>query len=565
MFLSRMYGRVVHGGDIAHDGKDSDAPALIIGHRTSRIVSGLTRSCSLPSTGLLLLAGATVPLAALVPAGGAQGSPMIDPQPGATRRPIAPQTVPVLPTQPVMASEMATRPSPVPAEPLPPMRAPQGGLPAPSDDPLRIDPTTDPVLMLARSETSMGLFRDVIGAAVIHNPTLDEAGAQVDEVVASRQEAKARAQPVLDLSLSTFQVIDRAFSNDPNNVLERSRPRERTDGLLRVQQPIIDFGASLSRIRAAQARLVAAQANVEDTAARIALQAVSAWYTVYGYRVLVRLSTAFIASQQALRDKVEKRIRQGAAASGDLAQIDSYLASSSAQLAGYRRQLAAAEAQYTAVVGAQPPANLARAPAPSLDGIAGAGDDDTERLPVVRAARAGVTAARADVRALQGDRMPQLSAGIDAGRYGILQNANDYDVRGNLTLSMRLGGGAEQRIDQAQARLVGADARLRRTRIEARRDVEIAFADVAALNEAQVAIEGNYLASRRSRDVLAERFRVSRGTLFDLLIADNNYFNVAARFVQTMIELDTARYALLASTGRLLPLLDIHPVALEPR
>ena len=106
---------------------------------------------------------------------------------------------------------------------------------------------------------------------------------------------------------------------------------------------------------------------------------------------------------------------------------------------------------------------------------------------------------------------------------------------------------------------------MRRTRLDSQRDAEIALADVAALQDAQTAIEANYLASRRARDVLAERFRVSRGTLFDLLASQSNYFGVAARYVQTVIELDTARYALLARTGRLLPALGIQPAALEPR
>ena len=309
-----------------------------------------------------------------------------------------------------------------------------------------------------------------------------------------------------------------------------------------------------------------AQASVEDTATRLALQAVSAWYNVYGYRTLVRLSEAFADSQRELRGSIETRIRQGAAAAGDIAQVDSYIASSAAQLADFRRQLASAEAQYVAVIGEPAPADLSRAPVPALGGITAATlSGETDRLPLVRAARLGVQAARADVRALQGDRLPQLSAGIDAGRYGIIETSRDYDVRGSVTLSMRIGGGIDQRIGQARARASGADARLRRTQIEVRRDAEIALADVSALNDAQGAIQENYLASRRSRDVLAERFRVSRGTLFDLLAADNNYFGVAARFIQTTIELDTARYALLARTGRLLPALNIQPAALEPR
>jgi len=520
-----------------------------------------------------------------------QGSLVVDPQQGATPRPLPPS--PALPT-PSVPTPVTVSPVPAPAvelavpstpiartssgsygPPSPVQRTPRlgawaqgvpGGLPAPSQDPLHIDPTADPILQLAHAQSPLATFQQVIGEAVARNPSLDEAIAQADEAKGVRGEARARALPTADLSISTFRIIDRAFSNDPNNVLERSRPSHRTDGLLRIQQPLIDFGASLSRIRSSEARLNAARVGIEDIGTQIALRAVSAWYTVYGYRVLVRLGEAFATSQRSLRSSIEDRILQGAAAPGDVAQVDSYIASSDSQLAEFRRQLAGAEAQYAAVIGHAPPAALARAPEPSLAGIGTASlVADIDTLPAIRAAKLGADAARSDVRAVKSDLLPQLSGGIDAGRYGIIETARDYDIRGSLTLSMRLGGGGPQRVDQAQARADGADARLRRTRIDSQRDAEIALADVTALQDAQAAIEGNYLASRRARDVLAERFRVSRGTLFDLLGAESNYFGVAARYVQTVIELDTARYALLARTGRLLSALAIQPAALEPR
>ena len=431
---------------------------------------------------------------------------------------------------------------------------------------MRIDPDTDPVLRLARGSTEPGGFRAAIAQAVRRNPALDEATAQVDEADAVRDEARARTLPTVDASISTFRIIDRAFSNDPLNVLERSRPRKRTDGLLRIQQPLIDFGASSSRIHASEQRLEAARADVEDSGTRIALSAVSAWYQVYGYRSLVRLATAFTESQSDLRTALQDRVRQGAAAPADIAQVNGYIASADAQVADFRRQLASAEAQYAALIGSPPPADLGRAPTPALDGIARATlDGDTQQLPAVRAAKLGADAARYDARAAKSDLLPQVTAGVDAGRYGIIETDRDYDIRGNLTLSLRLGGGGAQRARQAEARAGGADARFRRTRIDALRDAEIALADVTALQEAHDAIRSNYLASRQSRDVLAERFRVARGTLFDLLGAESNYFGVAARYIQTVIELDSARYALLARTGRLLPALGIDPATLGPR
>lgn len=517
-----------------------------------------------------------------------QGLLVVDPQRRATTRPLLssplparlsqslPATEPSVPLSmvaPAGAGEVAPPrygPSADPLDPLPGMPRPKawpqgvaGGLPTPSGDPMHIDPDTDPILRLAREQSSLAVFRQVIGKAIVHNPALDETSAQADEAKSVRDEARARRLPVVDLSLSTFQIVDRAFSNDPNNVLERSRPRHRTDSLLRVQQPLIDFGVSRSRIRSSEARLNATRADVEDVGTQVALRAVSVWYAVYGYRVLVRLGEAFANNQRALRGGIEERIRQGAVAAGDAAQVDSYIASSDTLLSDFQRQLTTAEAQYTAVIGSSPPADLARAPVPSLD------DRSFETisvvidtLPAVRAAKLGVDAAQSDVRASKSDLLPQVFAGIDAGRYGIIETGRDYDIRGSLTLSMRLGGGGAQRVEQAEARARGAEARLRRTRIEAQRDAQIALADVKALQVTQTAIEDNYLASRRSRDVLAERFRVSRGTLFDLLAAESNFFSVATRYVQTVIELDTARYTLLARTGRLLPALGIQPATL---
>ena len=582
-FVNTMTGWTADGH---RHGRATDARRATARKRLRRALGGGV-------TGAILLA----PIALAQAASAQTASPppnslVVDPQQGATPRPLQPQpplslpppdpaspviapapsvTEPpvILPIAPTVTVTRATPAGPSgPSDPSP-FQLPEGsaqGLPMPSGDPLRIDPATDPILQIARTASSPDAFNRAIAAAVARNPALDEVNAQVDEAEAARQEARARRLPTADLSISSFRIITRAFSNDPRNVLERSRPNKRTDGLARIQQPVFDWGASGNRIRASEARLEAARADIEDAGSQVALRAVSVWYSVYGYRVLLRLSDAFLVTQRALRASVEDRVRQGAAAPADVAQVDSYIASADAQRADFKRLLVSAEAQYTAVVGVAPPADLERAPAPSLDGVVLRNlPVDTNKLPVVRAARFGVDAARRDARALKGERLPQLGASLDAGRYGIIENRRDYDVRGSLTLSMRLGGGVGARINQAEARVARAGARLRQAEIDTQRDAEIALSDVQALEEARAALESNYIASRRSRDVLAERFRVSRGTVFDLLGAQSNYFGVTARYLQSMIELDSARYVLLARTARLLPALGIDPATLETR
>lgn len=447
------------------------------------------------------------------------------------------------------SSAMAVAQTGAPAKPA---------LPEPTRDPLAIDPAKDPVIQLARSQASPPAFRAAIASAVERNPGRGEAEASALEARALRAEAVQQALPSVDATITNFQTLARDFSNDPQNIVERSRARERTDALLSVQQPIIDFGASRRRIEAAAARIEAATWEIDSASQAIALRAIAAWYDVFGYRALVALSDSFAASQRELKEAVDERIRQGVSAEGDSARVESFIAGAETRAAQYRRALANAEARYTQLIGAPPPDPLLRAPPPGSEVMSrDRALAEASRSPEVRAAEAIAEATRNEARAARAETLPQVSAGVDAGRYGVFETDRDYDIRARVTLRQRFFGGVDPRADQIEARATGATARAARIREEAVRDAAIAWSDVQALETALAAVERNYIASRRSRDVFAERFRVARGNLFDLLEVEETYFQTAAAYIETLIERDTARYALLTRTGELLDSLEI--------
>lgn len=438
------------------------------------------------------------------------------------------------------------------------MQAPPAGLPDPSATPLQVDTQADPVLALGRRQASWASFRAALAAAINRHPGLTEYSSGEDEARAAVRQARQQQLPSADLGVTSYRVIARDFSNDPQNIVERSRPSQRTDLTASVTQTVFDFWAGESRVRAASARLRAASADVESVADQIALNTVAAWYDLYGYRALLDLTTAYRSGLDDLRAAVRERIRRGASAEGDLAIVDSSIARAETRLAQYQRQLANAAARYTASTGLPAPAAAERAPAPPMpfanqaEVIDAAGD-----VSAVRSAEANAVAARQEARAANADRLPQITAGVDAGRYGVFEFDRDYDIRGRLTLRQRLGGGVEARVAQFDARARSADARAMRTREEAVRDASIAWTDVQALEAQRSALEAAYVAARRSRDVLAARFQAARGTLFDVSTAENNFFDSATAYIQGLTELDAARYVLLSRTGRLLSILDI--------
>ena len=423
-----------------------------------------------------------------------------------------------------------------------------------------VPPQSDPLLALREQISRGDLFRTIIAATVRRHPTVAESAANVDEARSGVDAAHDLRTPRVDLSVSSYRVLSREFSNDPLNIIERSRPRNRTDALVSVQETLFDFNATPRRIKAAGARLRGADAALEANADRIALAAVSAWYDVFGYRALTGLTRSFIADQQAVRSGVLQRVKAGVTAEADVANVDSNIARAQTRLAGYERGLANAEARFRELTGAPAPAQLSRAVLPTV-AIPNAAEAAaiSAKSAVVRSAQAQADAVEMDARAVKADRAPLVTAGIDAGRYGAFENERDYDVRGTVTVRQRLFGQIDANYKQALARGRAARARADRVTEEAGRDASIAWADVAALETQQTALEAAYLASKRARAAVVERFGVSRGSLFDVLSAQEGFFDSASAYIQGLIDLDTARYALLSRTGRLLPTLGIDP------
>ncbi len=422
--------------------------------------------------------------------------------------------------------------------------------------------SADPVLAFAREASDLEELRAAVLSAIERSGSLGEARAARDEAEARRNEVRTQETPTLELGLSSFRVISRDFSNDPQNFLERSRPSKRTDATLRASQLLFDFGATVQRIEAANARIEVAIAQIDDTANQTALRTVSVQSDVHGRRTLVQLGSAFVASLYDLRAKMVERVDEGVSSEVDLAQVDGYIAQAEAQQADFERGLAAAEAAYFELVGTPAPPGLGRPPVPFvLAGSVTAEGGQTaallDTLPQVRAASAGLRAAEREAKAARADILPKVTLSVDAGRYDIIESTRDYDIRATVNLNFRLFGGEKQRADQAEARQAGAQARLDRLRDEALRNARIAATDVAALEKAEAAVRMSYLSSRRAKGAVFERFQVARAALLDVLVAESNYFDVATRYLQTVTELDVARYVFLARTGSLQDALGI--------
>ena len=466
--------------------------------------------------------------------------------------PLAAQTVAPLPPAPVAA-----------ARPVLPTGV--ATLPPPSGNPMKIDFNRDPFLRFMRDATPPAPFRETVGDAVEVHPAVTAAIQQQAEATAVRTEVRAGLFPKLDAQVVGSRSIARHLQGTKTEV-ERLSPTLRNDAIANVDQLVYDFGATSSRVTAASARVKAAEAEVARVATDTALRSVTAYYDVLTFQILIELNAASVTRHQQILSDTQTRFKQGLGSGSEVAQAQAFLADTQVQGIRLPRRLDGARGNYRELFGVDAPLHLTR-PLPPQSSATSLADALalSKDAPAVSAASAQTAAAKGDWSAAKGDALPRLSAGVTGSLYDLSGGAEDYDVRAQVLLRQTLtaGGAAQARIAQAKARYQRAEDVTTRIANETARDAGVACTDIALLESSTDTLANAYEANRRSRDMFVEQFRVSRGSLLDLLRAEQDFFNSAANYLQGAVELDVARYVLLARTGEMLPVFGMKLTSRE--
>jgi adhesin transport system outer membrane protein len=333
----------------------------------------------------------------------------------------------------------------------------------------------------------------------------------------------------------------------------------RVDATVSVQQTLFDFGATRFRMAAADERVVSALAQEERAANTVALRALGSWYDYFSFSHMTSLAQSLVDSRQNLASVLEERIAKGVSAEVDRARLNSALATSALRQAQFQRERDKASAEFEQAFGAPPPAFLRRASVPLIE--VQSKDLMIKRAsesPSVRASAAEARSAAALARAAKADTLPSVTTGIDLGRYGLfVSGRTDYDLRARITVRHRLFGAGSGQKDQAAARATAATARADFALAEAIREAETSLSDVISLRNTLDAYRADYIASRVTRDAVVIRFRVYRGTLFDVLDAEDRLFNAASGYIRALGDYDAASFILLSRTGQLMDSLNL--------
>lgn len=335
---------------------------------------------------------------------------------------------------------------------------------------------------------------------------------------------------------------------------DRLRPR----GVgLQVDQMIFDGGRTRSSVGAAEAQVLGARAQLDNTVQNVLLDAVTSYMDVLRDTAILQLNRNNV---DVLTEQVEQT--QGRYDAGEVTQTD--IAQSKARWSAARSQAILAEAnlkssiaRFRQIIGVEP---LRLAPARAIErllpkSLSSALSGALTAHPAVIAALHGVDAAEINVKVSQSDLSPALSVrGVVQQRYDS-QAFGDRELSasivGSLTVPIYEGGQVYARTRQAKE-----TAGQRRLDVDIQRDtVRAAVISSWGGHEAAkaqiLAAQSQVRAAEAALAGVREEARVGQRTTLDVLNAQQELVVARSTLVTAQRDQVVTSYAVLSSIGKL--------------
>jgi outer membrane protein len=398
---------------------------------------------------------------------------------------------------------------------------------------------------------------EAVRLAVASYPAVGAADAGVDRATGARREAAARWYPTFAVSGSATRfeepmTVRPLRSFDPMSPPEFDRTLIQGEAM--VAYTLFDGGTRGAHVRQADAGVSVAAAELDRTQAAVTAAVASAYVGVLSAGEVADAHGRRLEALRAEEARVRALLAEGSAPEIHLLRVQAALESAEADAVAARSELATAESELARLTGTSPArtrwAHLNTAI--TIPGITPSREDALHLTlasnPEVEAARQAVAAADAAAAAARGVRWPTVDAfatywergGGDAPFEG------DWGAGLKISLPVFTGGAIRGRVEQADAGERAARERLRLTKLEVERQVDVALARAeeadARLAALTRAVEGQAAVVRTERVAL----EIGAGVQTDFLAAEAELLSVQAalvraRHVAVVARIDLAR------------------------
>ena len=358
---------------------------------------------------------------------------------------------------------------------------------------------------------------------------------------------------------ATYTRIDPVVRLPFGNETLQLAPNNNYDAHLTAQYLLLDFGRSDATVRLAEAQVQTARDNVAVSRRDLAFSAAQVYYNILFMRESIAVQEAQIASLQAHRREMQKRVEGGVSTRFDVTTTDVRITQAQNTRIDLQNQLRNQQVQL---------ARLLHRPAPAADlpvkgrltfrpqavDVAAELLKAYENRPEMRLARDAETSAALQQRLIERSNLPSLGVGAQVGaKNGFLPNLNQIrpNTVGVVQLSVPIYDGNKnknQRLE-ALANARSAGARTQDTQEQIRADVRQAANN---LEFGQARYDNALQQIAQATDALTRaqgRYRYGVGQNLDVLDAETQLAQARLARAQAMYNYTLGQYQLKRATG----------------
>ncbi|MBF9223879.1 TolC family protein [Hymenobacter ruricola] len=358
---------------------------------------------------------------------------------------------------------------------------------------------------------------------------------------------------------ATYTRIDPVVKLPFNGEVLQFAPNNNYDFHLTAQYLLLDFGKNAATVRVAESQVQTAQDNITVARRDLAFNAAQVYYNILFMRESIRVQNQQIASLQAHRNEMEKRVQGGVSTRFDVTTTDVRITQAQNTKLDLENQLRNQQVQLARLLHKPAQADIPvkgnLTYAPQTVDLAAEIAKATENRPEVKLARDAEKTAELQARLIEKSDLPTLGVGAQVGgKNGYILPDIDrirFNTVGVVQLSVPIydGGRNKKQRVEAAATSRAALARTQDTQEQIRADVRQAVNNME-FSQARLANAEQQVAQASDALTRAQgRYRYGVGQNLDVLDAETQLAQARLARAQAMYNYTLGQYQLRRATG----------------
>jgi TolC family type I secretion outer membrane protein len=396
-----------------------------------------------------------------------------------------------------------------------------------------------------------------------------EATLKHPDVKATRAARRAALSAVRESRAGWYPQVSTQFNNgkvnnDPSAILGTpARAYTNASFNLTVRQLVYDFGATNSQIDANNAKERQALFKQYQAESDVAYRAVQAYHELIRASRQLELAKRNEDARRSILDLVQQRQEIGGGTLSDVVRAKSRLAEALANSTTYQKNLGSVQASYREFFGDS--VASVRVDSPVFD-VNATGDWLSELGLAgqvgwkVRVAQAANTAAQADVKNARARSFASINLEVSSTRRDWVSPGTpgtDQSVALVARQALYTGGADSARIEQAIQKMQQTEEELRSAELEYKRQIDQLVQEVESAARLVSTRQSSAALAADSLRMVREQYAYRRGTLLDLLTAQETLYFAGRDLIDAQVDRALATYRLLSLAALLNPFMGL--------